>query len=112
MIGESTLRALVNAANAPYRRAGDRPYRHARGKLSASRAFAAIWRLRLLQQRDHVINLGCGQDQLAVWLLGAHPCQMHGDCQRLLNEGHFSSEAMLVRAGTAFANALLMARAR
>lgn len=79
MIGESTPRALIDAASAPYRRAGGWPYHHARGKLSADPAFAAILRLGLLKQRGQILDLGCGQGLLAAWLLAAHACYARGD---------------------------------
>lgn len=72
-------RALIDAASAPYRRAGGWPYHHARGKLSADPAFAAILRLGLLNQRERILDLGCGQGLLAAWLLGARSCYAHGD---------------------------------
>jgi len=79
MIGQVAPRALIDAASAPYRRAGGWPYHHARGKLSADPAFAAILRLGLLQQRRHILDLGCGQGLLAAWLLAAHSCHARGD---------------------------------
>jgi len=79
MIGHAAPRALVDAASAPYRRAGGWPYLRARGKLSADPAFAAILRLGLLKQRQHILDLGCGQGLLAAWLLAAHSCYARGD---------------------------------
>jgi SAM-dependent methyltransferase len=79
MIGHAAPRALIDAASAPYRRAGGWPYLHARGKLSADPAFAAILRLGLLKQREHILDLGCGQGLLAAWLLAAHSCYVRGD---------------------------------
>ena len=79
MIGHAAPRALVDAASAPYRRAGGWPYHHARGKLSADPAFAAILRLGLLTQREHILDLGCGQGLLAAWLLAAHSCYACGN---------------------------------
>jgi len=79
MIGDAAPRTLVDAASAPYRRAGGWPYHHARSKLSGDPAFAAILRLGLLRQRERILDLGCGQGLLAAWLLAAHSCYARGD---------------------------------
>jgi SAM-dependent methyltransferase len=78
MIDESTPRALIDAASAPYRHAGGWPYHHARGKLSRDPAFAAILRLGLLKQCDRILDLGCGQGLLAAWLIAARSCHARG----------------------------------
>lgn len=79
MIGDMAPRALIDAASAPYRRAGSWPYHHARGKLSGDPAYTAILRLGLLRQREHILDLGCGRGLLAAWLLAAHSCYARGD---------------------------------
>jgi SAM-dependent methyltransferase len=65
---------LLDAATAGYRRAGRFAWQFARGKLAGDPAFAGILRLGLLHGRSHLLDLGCGQGLLAMWLLAARAC--------------------------------------
>jgi SAM-dependent methyltransferase len=82
MKGEAAMRALVDAASAPYRAAGCFAWQFARGKLSSDPAFAAILRRGLLTDSVRVLDLGCGQGLLASWLLAAHAAQLAGSWPR------------------------------
>jgi hypothetical protein len=68
---EATLRALLNDASQPYRKAGLFAYHFARGKLRGDPMFRAILERGLLQGRGQVLDLGCGQALLFAWLLAA-----------------------------------------
>lgn len=65
------INALVQAAAAPYYRAGRFAWYFAMGKLSADPAFSAILEHGLLNGRPRILDIGCGQGLLASWLLAA-----------------------------------------
>jgi SAM-dependent methyltransferase len=73
------LRALLDDASEPYRRAGRYAYHFARGKLRADPMFRAILERGLLRQCRQVLDLGCGQGLLSAWLLAAERCYARGD---------------------------------
>jgi SAM-dependent methyltransferase len=79
---EAAMRALVDAASAPYRAAGRFAWHFARSKLAADPAFAAILRRGLLTDSVRILDLGCGQGLLASWLLAAHATQVAGSWPR------------------------------
>jgi SAM-dependent methyltransferase len=68
------LRPLVDAASAYYRRAGRFAWHFARGKLAHDPVFAAVLAQGLLEGRERLLDLGCGQGLLAAWLLAAREC--------------------------------------
>jgi len=78
MKSHSAQHELIDAASAPYRRVGGWCYLHARNKLRADPAFAAILQMGLLTQRERILDLGCGQGLLAAWLLAARSCHARG----------------------------------
>lgn len=63
--------ALVEAAAAPYRRAGRFAWRFARGKLRGDPIFQALLRQSLIPDQARILDLGCGQGLLAAWLSAA-----------------------------------------
>jgi len=65
---------LLDAATIGYRRASRFARSFARGKLSSDPAFAGILKRGLLDGRARLLDLGCGQGLLAVWLLAARTC--------------------------------------
>jgi SAM-dependent methyltransferase len=69
---------LLNAATAGYRRASRFAWHFARGKLSGDPAYLAILERGLLAGRARLLDLGCGQGLLAVWLLAARSCHASG----------------------------------
>ena len=68
------LAPLIDAASAYYRGAGRFAWHFARGKLGGDPVFAAILARGLLSGRARILDLGCGQESLAAWLLAAHSC--------------------------------------
>jgi SAM-dependent methyltransferase len=82
MSAEPAIAALIEAASAPYRRAGRFAWHFARGKLRGDPAFAAILREGLLTDSTCVLDLGCGQGLLAAWLLAAAAAQRAGSWPR------------------------------
>lgn len=78
MSADPAVAALIEAASAPYRRAGRFAWHFARGKLRGDPAFAAILREGLLADRTRVLDLGCGQGLLAAWLQAAAAAQRAG----------------------------------
>jgi SAM-dependent methyltransferase len=62
---------LIDRASAPYRTAGRFAYNFARGKLLGDPVFRAVLELGLLRDRQHVLDLGCGQGLLTAWLRAA-----------------------------------------
>ena len=69
---------LLNAATVGYRRASRFAWHFARGKLSGDPAYRAILERGLLAGRARLLDLGCGQGLLALWLLAARRCQASG----------------------------------
>jgi len=65
------MAALIAAATAYYRPAGQFAWRFARGKLAGDPAFRAVLAQGLLRERARILDLGCGQGLLAAWLLAA-----------------------------------------
>jgi SAM-dependent methyltransferase len=82
MSADPTIAALIEAASAPYRRAGRLAWHFARGKLRGDPAFAAILRGGLLSGSTCVLDLGCGQGLLAAWLAAARASQRAGHWPR------------------------------
>lgn len=66
--------AMLEIATAGYRRASRFAWHFARGKLSADPSFQSILARGLLAGRARLLDLGCGQGLLAVWLLAARAC--------------------------------------
>ncbi|MBV9345484.1 MAG: class I SAM-dependent methyltransferase [Gammaproteobacteria bacterium] len=66
--------ALVRAASAYYRPAGQFAWRFAGGKLRADPVFPALLEEGLLGESRTLLDLGCGQGLLAAWLLAARTC--------------------------------------
>lgn len=64
-------RTLLERASAPYRAAGHFAWHFAKGKLSGDPAFFGLLEHGLLPDCTRLIDLGCGQGLLAVWLLEA-----------------------------------------
>ena len=60
--------ALLDAASAPYRRAGPFAWRFARGKLGMDPVFRHLLREGLIPPHAHVLDIGCGQGLLASLL--------------------------------------------
>lgn len=71
-------RALVDAASAPYRRAGRFAWHFARGKLSRDPVFRHLLGQGLIAPRSRVLDIGCGQGLLASLLLSAGALQRDG----------------------------------
>jgi SAM-dependent methyltransferase len=69
---------LVDRASAYYREAGPFAWHFARGKLGGDPVFAALLAQGLLQGREQVLDLGCGQGLLAAWLLAARSSREYG----------------------------------
>jgi SAM-dependent methyltransferase len=65
------ISALLDQASAYYRNAGRFAWHFARGKISADPAFRGMLRLGLLEGRERLLDLGCGQGLLPAWLLAA-----------------------------------------
>ncbi len=65
---------MLDIATAGYRRASRFAWHFARGKLSADPSFQSILARGLLAGRTRLLDLGCGQGLLAVWLLAARAC--------------------------------------
>ena len=60
--------ALLDAASAPYRRAGPFAWRFARGKLGMDPVFRYLLCEGLIPPHAHVLDIGCGQGLLASLL--------------------------------------------
>jgi SAM-dependent methyltransferase len=60
--------ALLNAASAPYRKAGQFAWRFARGKLGLDPVFRHLLREGLIPPQARVLDIGCGQGLLASLL--------------------------------------------
>ena len=75
---KSFVRSLIDQAAAPYRCAGQYPWRFARGKLGGDPAFAALLAQGLLTGRERVLDIGCGQGLLTAWLLAAQKSGQQG----------------------------------
>ncbi len=71
-------RALVDAASAPYRRAGRFAWHFARGKLTRDPVFRHLLSNGLIAPRSRVLDIGCGQGLLASLLLSAAALQRRG----------------------------------
>lgn len=71
-------RALVDAASAPYRRAGRFAWHFARGKLSRDPVFRHLLGQGLIAPRSRVLDIGCGQGLIASLLLSATALQRAG----------------------------------
>jgi cyclopropane fatty-acyl-phospholipid synthase-like methyltransferase len=63
--------ALLNTASRPYLRAGRFAYHFARSKLKGDPAYRGMLERGLLQDRTHILDLGCGQGLLCAWLQAA-----------------------------------------
>jgi SAM-dependent methyltransferase len=74
--------ALLNMACESYRKAGPFAYHFARAKLRTDPVYRAILELGLLLGRARVLDLGCGQGLLAVWLRAAERCHERGNWPR------------------------------
>lgn len=72
-------RSLLDAATAPYRRAGRFAYHFARGKLGGDPAFGMIHASDWIRPGMRVLDLGCGQGLLASLLdVAGRDCAVHG----------------------------------
>ena len=74
--------ALLDMACESYRKAGPFAYHFARAKLRTDPVYRAILELGLLLGRARVLDLGCGQGLLAVWLRAAELCHERGNWPR------------------------------
>jgi cyclopropane fatty-acyl-phospholipid synthase-like methyltransferase len=63
--------SLLLAAAEPYRSAGRFAYHFARGKLGTDPAYRAVLEFGLLQGRERIRDLGCGQGLLSAWIHAA-----------------------------------------
>jgi SAM-dependent methyltransferase len=70
--------ALLDAATAPYRRAGRFAYYFARGKLRGDPVYRELLRDGLLRERPRILDLGCGQGLIAASVLAAADCERRG----------------------------------
>jgi SAM-dependent methyltransferase len=75
---DAAFRALLDAASAPYRKAGGFAYHFARGKLATDPVYRSILELGLLQRQQRILDLGCGQALLSAWLRAAAHCHARG----------------------------------
>jgi trans-aconitate methyltransferase len=75
MSSRATIKALIDAATAPYLSTGYFHYFRARGKLRMDPVFGQILAEGLLANAQRILDLGCGQGLLAAWLLAARACQ-------------------------------------
>jgi SAM-dependent methyltransferase len=73
---------LLDAAVAPYSKAGKFAKHFARGKLSGDPVFKEILQRGLITPRAHVIDIGCGQGLLSAWLLAAETLDSSPDWPR------------------------------
>jgi 2-polyprenyl-3-methyl-5-hydroxy-6-metoxy-1,4-benzoquinol methylase len=64
-------RQIARKAAAMYRPSGRFAYHFANGKLSTDPVFTGIFLRKLIPDRAHILDLGCGQGLLAAWLLAA-----------------------------------------
>ncbi len=71
-------RALVDAASAPYRRAGRFAWHFARGKLARDPVFRHLLETGLIAPRARVLDIGCGQGLLASLLRSAGEFERSG----------------------------------
>jgi SAM-dependent methyltransferase len=80
LTGGTPFAQLVEAAAAPYRRAGRFAWHFARGKLGGDPVFRHLVESRLIPARARVLDLGCGQGLLAALLpaAGAPPAAYRG----------------------------------
>jgi SAM-dependent methyltransferase len=74
MSPRTDISALLDRASAYYRSAGRFARHFARGKLNGDPAFRGMLRLGLLEGRERLLDLGCGQGLLPAWLLAAREC--------------------------------------
>jgi SAM-dependent methyltransferase len=79
---DAALRGLLEAASAPYRKAGRFAFHFARGKLAADPVYRGILELGLLQRHRRILDLGCGQALLSAWLVAAARCYEYGTWPR------------------------------
>ena len=69
---------LVDAASAPYRRAGRFAWHFARGKLRSDPVFRHLLEAGLIAPQARVLDLGCGQGLLASLLHGGAQLEHEG----------------------------------
>lgn len=70
--------ALLNAASAPYRGAGQFAWRFARGKLGLDPVFRHLLREGLIEPNARVLDIGCGQGLLASLLRSCSAIEQEG----------------------------------
>jgi cyclopropane fatty-acyl-phospholipid synthase-like methyltransferase len=70
--------ALLDAASEPYRQVGRFAYHFARGKLGGDPAYRALLEQGLLDGRERLLDLGCGQGLLTAWLRAARDLHAAG----------------------------------
>ena len=70
--------SLVDAASAPYRRAGSFAWHFARGKLKMDPVFVHLLSQGLIAPRARVLDIGCGQGLLASMLAAAQDAARRG----------------------------------
>jgi SAM-dependent methyltransferase len=73
------VRALVERAAQPYRKAGRFAWRFAQGKLAGDPVFSMLLRHQLIPDSSRILDLGCGQCLLAAWLAAAQTTYRQGD---------------------------------
>jgi SAM-dependent methyltransferase len=74
--------ALLDAASAPYRKAGLFAWQFARGKLGMDPVFRHMLRHGLIPPRARVLDIGCGQGLLASLLKASHQLNQQGHWPR------------------------------
>ena len=93
--------ALLDAASAPYRRAGRFAWRFARGKLGMDPVFRHLLRQGLIEPQARVLDIGCGQGLLASLLR---------ECAALAHRGHWPIHWPAVPAGVRVTGIEMMSR--
>jgi SAM-dependent methyltransferase len=73
------VRALVERAAEPYRKAGRFAWRFALGKLAGDPVFRMLFRHQLIPDSSRILDLGCGQGLLAAWLAAARTSYEQGE---------------------------------
>lgn len=96
-----TWPALLDAASAPYRRAGRFAWRFARGKLGMDPVFRYLLHTGLIAPRSRILDIGCGQGLLASLLR---------ECAAFDARGRWPSDWAAAPAGTRVTGIELMNR--
>ena len=79
MSAETAIATLIDAASLKFRVAGPYAYYFARGKLTGDPFYEHLLAHGLLQGRNRILDLGCGQGLLAAWLREVRTLHESGD---------------------------------